>query len=140
MIEKELIRQKLVDIRNYLRELKPLLDIDSRLLIEDNIKLHAFERLFQLIVDTTIDINTHIITRSDFNVPDDYYNTFIVLAQNNVLPMEFALKIAGSVGLRNMVIHKYGNVDIKRMVDDIKSGISDYTEYMQQIEKFLKTR
>ncbi|KKW23907.1 MAG: Recombinase, partial [Parcubacteria group bacterium GW2011_GWF2_52_12] len=29
--------------------------------------------------------------------------------------MEFALEIAPSVGLRNLIVHKYGNVDMKRM-------------------------
>ena len=51
--------------------------------------------------------------------------------------MEFALKIAPSVGLRNLIVHKYGKVDLKRMVDDIKANIGDYTEYLKLIsEKF----
>jgi len=44
--------------------------------------------------------------------------------------MEFALEIAPSVGLRNLIVHKYGNVDMKRMVDDIKNNIGDYLQYV----------
>jgi len=95
------------------------------------LKLRSTERLFQLIVDTAIDINTHIISNSNLQVPDDYQSTFITLADNKFLPMDFALKIAPSVGLRNIVVHKYGKVDIKKMIDDIKEGIGDYLVYIK---------
>ncbi|HCQ92039.1 MAG TPA: hypothetical protein DIU16_01565, partial [Candidatus Vogelbacteria bacterium] len=52
---------------------------------------------------------------------------------NKILPMEFALEIAPSVGLRNLIVHKYGNVDMKRMVDDIKNNIGDYLQYLKLV-------
>ena len=137
MIDKQLIQQKTADIKGYLDELSPLLKEGVRRIIDDNLKLRAVERLFQLIVDTAIDINTHIITRSGFSVPDDYYSTFTELGKNKVLGMYFAQKIAGSVGLRNVLVHKYGEIDLKRMIDDIKNNISDYIEYLKQIEAYL---
>ncbi len=128
----------MADIQGYFNELDPILKNETREIIENNLKLRTVERLFQLIVDTAIDINTHIIAESDFNVPDDYQGTFIVLAENKILPMDFALKISPSVGLRNLVIHKYGRVDTKKMVDDIKNEINQYLEYLKYINKFLR--
>ena len=138
MIDKELIKNKMADVQGYFKELQPILKEESRDIIENNLKLHTVERLFQLIVDTAIDINTHIIAESGFNIPDDYQSTFIVLGENKVLPMDFAGKIAPSVGLRNLIIHRYGRVDFKRMIDDIKNEISDYLEYLKFINNFLK--
>jgi uncharacterized protein YutE (UPF0331/DUF86 family) len=112
--------------------------LGSKEVIEDNLKIRAVERLFQLIVDTAVDINTHIISESDFKIPDDYQSTFIILAENKILPMDFALKIAPSVGLRNLVVHKYGKVNIKRMVDDIKNEIGQYLDYLKHIQRFLE--
>ena len=100
--------------------------------------MHSTERLFQLIVDTALDINTHIITALDFSVPNDYYSTFTSLGENKILPMDFALKIAPSVGLRNLIVHKYGNVDLKKMVDDVINEIGDYFEYLKLINSFLE--
>lgn len=138
MIDRELIRDKMADLQNYLQELEPLLGYKSGDIINDNLKLRTVERLFQLIVDTTVDINTHIINESDFGVPDDYQSTFIILAKNKILPMEFAEQIAPSVGLRNLVVHKYGKVNVKKMVDDIKNEISDYLEYLKLLHTYLK--
>ncbi len=81
--------------------------------------------------------NTHIILESRAHVPNDYQSTFITLGEHKVLPIDFALKIAPSVGLRNLVVHKYDRVDIKRMVDDIKNEIHQYYDYLRYIKGFL---
>jgi uncharacterized protein YutE (UPF0331/DUF86 family) len=126
------------DMQGYYKELESILKDDSRNIIDDNLKLHSVERLFQLIVDISIDMNTHIIIESDFQVPNDYQSMFITLGENKILPMNFAVKISPSVGLRNLIVHKYGKVDIKKMVDDIKNNISQYLEYLKYIGKFLE--
>lgn len=137
MIDRELLQSKMSDLEGYLKELESVLREDPRMIIENNLKLRTVERLFQLIVDTAIDINTHIVAESGFPLPDDYQNTFIVLAENKVIPMDFALKIAPSVGLRNLVVHKYGRVDTKKMVDDIKNEIGQYREHLHYMNRFL---
>ena len=138
MIDKELIRNKMHDIQGYFQELEPILSEEAREIIENNLKLRTVERLFQLIVDASIDINTHIISESDLHVPNDYQGTFATLGDNKILPLDFALKIAPSVGLRNLIIHKYGRVDLKKMVDDIKNEIKQYLEYLKYIDEFIK--
>lgn len=137
MIDRGLVESKMSDLDGYLKELEPLLREEPRLIIENNLKLRTVERLFQLIVDTAVDINTHIIAESGFSLPDDYQNTFIVLAENKVVAMDFALKVAPSVGLRNLVVHKYGRVNVKKMVNDIKNEIGQYREYLGYIDRFL---
>lgn len=136
MIDIELIKSKLSDLQGYFMELEPILNEEARTIIENSLKLHTVERLFQLIVDTAVDINTHLISASDFKIPDDYQSTFLILAENRILPMDLAVKIAPSVGLRNLVVHKYGRVDVKKMVDDIKDEIGQYRDYMQHIHQF----
>lgn len=138
MIDKDLIKNKMEDIQAYFKEMEPILKYESREIIEDNLKIRAVERLFQLIVDTSIDINTHIITETDFNTPEDYQSTFIILGENKILPMNFAVKIAPSVGLRNLIVHKYGKVDLKKMVDDIKNEIGQYLEYLKLVNEFIQ--
>ena len=138
MINKDLVINKMADTQKYLEELMPILQHDSREIIDDNLKLRSVERLFQLIVDTTIDINMYIITESDISVPDDYQSTFMVMGEHNIVPMDFAQAIAPSVGLRNLIVHKYGKVDIKRMIDDVKNNIGQYKDYLRHISEFVK--
>ncbi len=137
MINRDTIESKLSDIQRYFDELEPILAFSVVEILDDPLKLHTVERLFQLIVDTALDINTHIIVESSFGIPDDYQNTFVVLGEHKILPMSFVNKIAPSVGLRNMIIHRYGHIDLKRMVEDIQHEIGDYREYTRYILNFL---
>lgn len=142
MIDKEIIQSKFEYIKKYLKEIHPLLKEDTKVLLNESgqTKLRALERLFQLIVDTALDISTHIIAESDFQIPDDQQSSFIILAKNKVLPYEFAEKIAPSVGLRNRIVHKYDDeeMDVKRMIGYIKNNLSDYVEYMKHIKEFIE--
>lgn len=137
MLDQEIIRAKIKDIQNYLGELRPLLKLPEFEIIADHLKLRTVERDFQLIVDTMIDINTHLIAANKFFLPDDYQNTFVVLAQNKILDPELSRKIAPVVGLRNKVVHKYGNVDMKKMINDLKIGSSQFKDYILEIKKLL---
>ena len=126
-----LIEKKLDLIVGYLSELFPIISLDNATIKNNKEKLRAVERLLQIIVDTAVDINTHIIAEENFESPDTYRGTFIVLGDKNVLPKEFSNKISDSVGLRNAVMHQYEKVDVDRMLNDIRNNIDDYKEYVR---------
>ena len=134
MFNLDIIQSRLPAIKKYIGILEPII---PKALV-DSLEMYAIERLFQLIVDAAIDINTHIITRSDLEPPDDYQGTFSILADNKIIPREFADKIYKSVGLRNLLVHGYEKVDKSKSLGDIASGISQYTEYMGYIERFTE--
>jgi uncharacterized protein YutE (UPF0331/DUF86 family) len=138
MINKELVGERMAQMSQFLSELEPLLKKETSEIVHDTVLLHAIERLFQLIVDSAVSINNHIITKSGFAPSEDYQGTFTILAQNNVLPVDFSLKIAPSVGLRNQVVHKYGDVNLTRLIEEIKTDIGDFPEYLKKIDEYLR--
>lgn len=138
MLNKDLITKKLALMHEYLEELEPLVVQGEDALLADKLKYHTAERLFQLIVDTMIDINTHIIREQTLLVPDDPQSTFITLGEASVLPNDFAKKIAPIVGLRNAVVHRYETVSVKRFVHELVRDFTDFKIYATVIaEKFL---
>lgn len=138
MIDKEIIKNKIRDILIYLKEMEPFLKLSPSEIIKDYPKLKTLERNFQLIIDSMVDINTHIISRKNLTPPDDYQGTFIILGENKIIPVDFALKIAPAVGTRNRIVHKYGDVDKKRFITDLQKGASDFKQYCRYIEQFVK--
>ncbi len=124
---------------NYLDKLLPFVERyrKGEIALDSN-DVFVIERLFQLAVDAAIDINTHIITRGNMESPDDYEGTFRMLGKNNIVPFELGDKIAGSVGLRNRMVHGYEKVQVKRMLDDISNGVNQYFEYMKHIEAYVE--
>jgi uncharacterized protein YutE (UPF0331/DUF86 family) len=138
MPNKELIKLKINKIEGYLRELIPILKFESNEIIGDYTKLRTLERNFQLIVDTVIDINTHIIATENLRAPDDATETFYILGEAKVLPLDFVKKFSPVVGLRNIIVHDYDKIDVGKLIDDIKKDIDQFGEYAVYIDDFLK--
>lgn len=138
MIDKNFLRQKLAYVESYYMELKKVLDFSDREIKEDFIKLRAIERILQLIVDEIIDINNHIIRYKPLKLPSDFQSTFIILAENKILPQDFAKKIAPVVGLRNRLVHRYEKIDSDLMLQSIRKNKGDFKEYIKYIFHFLE--
>ncbi|PIS34975.1 MAG: hypothetical protein COT36_04880 [Parcubacteria group bacterium CG08_land_8_20_14_0_20_38_56] len=137
MIDREIIKNKIRDILLYLKEIEPFLKLSPSEIIKDYTKLRTLERNFQLIVDSMVDINMHIISQKNLVPPDDYQSTFSILGENKIIPIDFALKIAPAAGTRNRIVHRYGDIDKKKFITDIQKGASDFKQYCRYIEKIV---
>lgn len=137
MIDEEIIQAKIKDIENYLKELEPILELPNREIASHYEKLRTVERDFQLIVDTILDINSHIISANKLPISDDYQQTFTILAQNKFISPALSEKIAPVTGLRNLIVHKYGEVDMERFFNALRGNIGQFNDYIEEIEKLL---
>ena len=137
MPNKDLVRLKINKIENYLKELVPILEMDINEIFKDYTKIRTLERDFQLIVDTVIDINTHLILTENLRSPDSATETFYILGEAKILPMEFVVKFSPVAGLRNMIVHDYEKVDVQKLIIDIKNDIDQFGEYIVYIDDFI---
>ena len=140
MLNKELIQNKINKIEGYAREIEPILKLEHNEILGNYANLRTLERDFQLIVDTVIDINTHLISAENLRAPEDATETFYILGEAGVLPMDFVKKFSPVAGLRNIVVHDYEKIDVEKLIDDIKSGIDQFGEYAVHIDNFIKKK
>jgi uncharacterized protein YutE (UPF0331/DUF86 family)/predicted nucleotidyltransferase len=137
MIDRELVNRKLSQIVEYLTALTPLQALSYADYLQQPLPRYAAERLLQLLVDTAIDINAHLIVELTGTPPQDYYDSFVKAAQAGVLSIAFALSIAQSTGLRNRLVHQYEAIDHAIVHNAIAEAITQYTEYCRHITTFL---
>lgn len=140
MPNEELIKRKINKISIYTDELRPIMGLGVNDIISDYTKLRTVERNFQLIVDTVIDINTHIISTENLPAPEDATETFHILERAGILPGEFAAKFSPVAGLRNKVVHDYDDIDVEKLINDMKDGIDQFGEYAIYIDNFMKRK
>lgn len=129
--EKQFVEAKLNELRNYITELENLLKLDDAVILEDLDKLRHLERAFQLAVDIMIDINQHFIKELKFSVSDDFQSTFYILGDNNVLPKEFAERVAPVAGVRNRIVHGYETLNRRQFLKDLRASFDDFKKYIK---------
>jgi len=138
MSDRDRICAKLERLYSYYAELKSLSSISREEYMANNIYRRAVERTMQLIVECATDINNMLLKINDKRGANDYFNSFIDLAELSIIPIEFALKIAPSTGLRNILVHEYEIIDDEIVYQSVKTCLSCYLEYMDLINRYLK--
>ncbi|HLD00090.1 MAG TPA: DUF86 domain-containing protein [Patescibacteria group bacterium] len=137
-LDKTLVKQKIEHILSYLEELRPIATLSYEEFVGDKRNFRATERDLQLIVDTAVDINNHLIVSSGALPPDDYFESFTKLADIKILPREFAENIAKSTGLRNRLVHEYEEINLSVLFEDLENDINDYKQYCKLIIERLE--
>lgn len=133
----EILQEKLIRMSQYIAELKQFSAYTYEEYTGDIKIKYSVERLLQLIVDLALDINNIILSYLKKPPASDYFNSFIELAEADVLPSEFAAKIAPATGLRNRLVHQYEKINDKIVYDCIGTTIIDFTRYMAIINGFI---
>lgn len=135
---REIVQEKLTALLSYYRELAVLEHVTFDDYLGNHLYKRTVERLQQLIVEAATDINNMVLREAGKEIPADYYSSFIKMAEAKVFPMEFALEIAPSTGLRNIIVHEYQAIDDRMVYVSIRSIMKCYLKYMDYLEKYLE--
>jgi len=132
------VSKKIKEIEGYIEETKEFLEFSDEEILKDSGKMHIAERLVQLVVDAIIDINQDIIKELDLKPMEDFQSTFYTLAENNILPKDFAEKIAPVVAVRNRIVHGYESLDKELFIRNLRKNYFDFGKYIKLIEEYLE--
>jgi uncharacterized protein YutE (UPF0331/DUF86 family) len=138
MIDTELVTRKMVLITADLRALEPLARHPVEEYVASPTDEILVERYLERIIGRMIDINYHLVTEAGQPPPRDYFDSFTQLARIGVLPAGFAKRIAASAGLRNRLVHEYGEIDPERVYEGLQAAVRDVPEYLLHVERHLR--
>lgn len=134
----EVIREKLVLLGKYLEELSELKDLTFKEYTERNITKRGVERLLQLLVEVASDINSVILTDKGKTPPDSYYDSFVKAGDSGAISIKLSKEIAPTSGLRNRLVHEYGEYKDSIVFRNIKKMSRLYKQYLKEINIYLQ--
>ena len=105
--------------------------------LDDPDEQWTVERGLHLCAQNVLDIATHIAAGTGRDAPD-YAAAIDVLSDLGVLPREFARRLRGVAGFRNVLVHGYLGVDLGRIHELLNSGLDDFVEFTRYIEAYLQ--
>lgn len=135
MLDRALIKQKIDTILQYREEITPLVKLSFRKVYKEIFLLRTLERNIQLIVDTAVDINTHILLEELGKVPPKNVESFLMLEELHIFPRSFLNQIAQSAGFRNRLVHEYEKADPYIL---FRSAQKFYQSYFRYCHDFLR--
>ena len=136
-IRKEIVLSKLRILKDSLCYVKEFLPSDFKFLEnrkDKNALYKETEFAIQLIIDICAVVNSDISKE----IPSDEGSIIDSLKKNRVLSDKTAEILHEMIGFRNLLVHKYGDIDDKTAYESIKNGFKDFDVFILEIEKFLK--
>ncbi len=96
-------------------------------------KVSSAKYNFIVAIEAAIDIANHIISRNRMRAPEDYADTFQVLAEAGIIELDFALELAKMARFRNRLVHVYWKIDDKQVYHILCTKLEDIERFIQRI-------
>ena len=122
MVDRHLVEQRLAAIRDRITRIEATLPADRDAFLRDRTaqELVAFN-LFLAFQDA-LDLASHLIADRGYPLPATAREHFEILERNAVITGVVSRAMAGCAGLRNLIAHSYGNLDLARLYDELPRG------------------
>lgn len=132
-LDQQLISRKAKLIQADLKKLKALRPNSyNDYLTDEDVQLQV-ERLLERIIGRLIDINYHILKEKHGIVPNDYFESFVMMGQKGQVNQNLAQELAQSTGLRNILTHEYDEIDHRKVYEAIQKALAQVPVYLRTI-------
>ncbi len=137
-IDEEMVRNRLLILNenlDFLYREKCKISLEN---LSTDLRLqYSILYLLQNSIQIMIDVSNHILARKTHSVPSDASKIFDTLVKEKIIPADHAKKFKEMVKFRNLVIHRYQNIDIKEIYAIIHDNLLDFESFIEDIKKML---
>jgi uncharacterized protein YutE (UPF0331/DUF86 family) len=139
MVDKTLILRKLSELDEYYKQIKEYEEITVVQYSDDWKIQRIIERTLQMMIETCVDVASHIIADKGYRVPKSYADTFKILHDEKIVGSGLFNALGKMAKFRNIVVHHYDKVDAEIVVGILKKDLKDFMSYKDAVISFLKS-
>lgn len=137
MTNPDILKVRLLEIDKNLEILVKLKTIDEEKFTANPEIFKLAERCLETSIQAILDICHHIIADNNLTRPRDNKHAFEIIAAQKIIPIPFARRIEPMVGLRNILVHEYIEIDPKQIYQHLQN-LDDFRIFQKHIIAYLK--
>jgi len=99
--------------------------------------IQAAKHSLQESIESCLDIGSHIIAEQGFRRPEDYKEIFKILEEEGIIDNVLSTKLQEMAQFRNLLVHRYGKIDIRRVYVIMSDDLKDIQEFAKSILKYI---
>lgn len=138
MVNQSIVKSKIAHIENSLSRLREKQKVSFDEFKKDidlqDIVLHNL----QLAIQGCIDMASHIISDEGWRVPATLAELFDVIAKHKIISRELGERLSKMAGFRNIIIHEYEAIDLKKVYSILTKDIKDIYSFLQEVYLYAK--
>lgn len=99
--------------------------------------IQAAKHALQESIEACLDIGSHIIAEKGFRRAEDYKDIYKILEEEGVIDPVLSEKLQEMAQFRNLLVHKYGKIDTKRVFVIMSEDLKDIQDFVKKILKYV---
>jgi uncharacterized protein YutE (UPF0331/DUF86 family) len=137
IIEKIIV--KIGNLKQYLNYLSQLSkEIESEEKYENDFRLIGnTERYLQLSAQCVIDVCQLIAVEESIKMVGENREIVSELRGRRIITEKTASNLTKMVGMRNVLVHEYGEIDNKMVYETLKNNMNDFEDFIEEIKKYF---
>lgn len=93
-------------------------------------------RNFEVVIQSSIDISTYLISLKKWKVPATYIEAILILEQNNVISHDLTNSMIDLVKFRNIIVHEYLYIDYEKVYTNFNL-LPKIHEFCSKVKSFI---
>ncbi len=138
MIDRRLVRERLLLLNHYLENLRQLSHLSSEVFLGDTFKVAAAESFLRRSLEVIFDIGRHILAKSGhIDLAGEYKSIARGMKSLGVVDEDLGDILVRMAGYRNRLVHLYARVGDEELYEIISRHLGDIRAFIVQVRDFL---
>lgn len=138
MVDEEIVVDKLRHINEYTNDLKEMRGLSKNDYVDDIVMQRAVERTFMNLIQSCIDLAQHIRASKDLAPSGTAKQEIEALGDADVISSDTQEKMGEAVGFRNILAHRYGDVNHDVVYDVLHNDLHWFEQFQQEVAQWFQ--
>lgn len=131
------VRKITSEILNALGRLEALAGLPEEQFLSDPDRIGSAKYHFIVAIEGIVDLCNHVIAKNAFRTPEDYADTFRVMAEKGAFDADFTRTLSQMARFRNRLVHIYWEVDGQELLRIMRADLQDRRLFLKRFGSFL---
>jgi uncharacterized protein YutE (UPF0331/DUF86 family) len=135
MVDRAILTAKVASVRDAVDRIREVLPPATESFLADRTAREVVLLNLFVALQECLALAAHWLSDEGLEVPQSYAQVFVKLAERGVVDRELAARLAAASGLRNLVAHRYGALDWKRIHEIASTRLDDLLAFCNALAR-----
>jgi uncharacterized protein YutE (UPF0331/DUF86 family) len=135
MVDRAILADKVAAVRDAVARVREVLPPSREAFLADRTAREVVVLNLFVALQESLSLAAHWLSDAGLDVPQSYAQVFLRLGDRGILASDLAARLAAASGLRNLVAHRYGAVDWRRIHEIAATRLDDLLEFCETLAR-----
>ncbi|UPV75231.1 DUF86 domain-containing protein [Halorussus limi] len=138
MVNEDVFVDKLRHINQYIKDLEQMRGLSKAEYVDDMVTQRAVERTLMNLIQACIDLAQHVRSTEDLSPSGTAKQEIQALGEADIISNETQAKLEEAVGFRNILAHRYGDVNHDVVYDVLHDDLEWFNRFQQELARWFQ--